>query len=239
MILQLVLIQIATFIVIFVALRLLFGSQLKVALDRLQELQQESLEKEEILNKEIERARSQAQSEIARSKEEARLIVENAKKAAERAGQDGVEQAQVQVRKVLNDATQQAQQITASVTAEAAAKAVALAEELVTRIFTQRGWAAVHAELTREFLDEFAKVDKERLGAPAAKVEIITAGPLDASVRGKLDELLREKLGRGIAVEEKNDPALVMGVVLQMGGLVVDGSLRNKLRKAMDALRQR
>jgi F-type H+-transporting ATPase subunit b len=239
MVLQLILIQIITFIVILVVLRLLFGSQLRVALSRLQDLQHESLEKEEILNKEIERARAQSQSELARSKEEARIILENAKKASGRVAQEGVEQAQVQARKILNDAAEQAKQIEASVTAEAAAKAVALAEELIVRILTERGRAAFHAELVKEFLDEFAKVDKERLKTPCQKVEIISVEPLVASVRGKLEELLREKIGHEIAIHEKADPALLMGVMLEMGGLVVDGSLRNKLRKAMDALRQR
>ena len=239
MVLQLILIQIITFVVILVVLRFLFGSQLKIALGRLEDLQQESLEKEEILNKEIERARAQSQSELARSKEEAGLMLENAKKIAERAAQDGVDMAQMQARKILNDAAEHAKQIEASVTAEAAAKAVSLAEELVVRIFTQRGRAAFHAELIREFLDEFAKVDKERLNTPSKKVEVVSIEPLEDSVRGKLEALLREKLGKDIAIEEKIDPALLMGVVLQIGGLVVDGSLRNKLRKAMDVLRQR
>ena len=72
MVLQLIFIQVITFAVIVGILNFLFGSQLKIALNRLQVLHQESLEKEEILNKELERAKVQVQSEIARAKEEAR-----------------------------------------------------------------------------------------------------------------------------------------------------------------------
>jgi F-type H+-transporting ATPase subunit b len=239
MVFQLIFFQVLTFAVILVVLRLLFGSQLKTALNRLQDLQQESLEKEEILNKEIERARAQTQNEIERSKEEARVILENARKIADRAAQDGLAQVQTQARKILTDAAERAKQMEASVSVESAARAVSLAEELFVRVFTERDRAAFHEECVGEFCDELAKVGKERLNMAAKKVDIVSVRPFSAATRQRFAELIREKLGSGVEIDEKIDPSLLAGVVLQMGGLVVDGSLKNKLRKAMDALRQR
>ncbi len=46
---QLILLQIVTFAVLIAVLYFFFGNQLKVALNRLQVLHQESLEKEEVL----------------------------------------------------------------------------------------------------------------------------------------------------------------------------------------------
>ncbi len=233
-----ILIQIITFGVIVVILRLLFGTQLKIALNRLQDLQQESLEKETVLNKEIERARAQSQSEIARSKEEARLILEAAHKNAERIAQEGAEQAQVQARKVLSQAAEHAKGLESAVMGTVAVKAVELARQLIVSIFSEKGLEAFHARLVEEFLEEFERIDRGRLNVSADKVEVVSGRPIEPAHRQKLTALLKAKFGREVAVEEKTDPALLVGVVVQMGGLIVDASLQNKLRKAMEAMRE-
>jgi len=47
------------------------------------------------------------------------------------------------------------------------------------------------------------------------------------------------KLGYDLPVDEKSDPSLIFGIVIRLGGLVVDGSLKNKLSRAMSAMRMK
>ena len=238
-ILQLVFIQIVTFTIILLVLRFVSGTQLKVALKRLQDLHQENLEKEEILNKEIERARTLSQGEIARSKDEAKRIIDNARKSAERLADDARGQAQVHVKKMLEEAEDHARALRAEAVATAEEKAVDVAQRLVAETLTGRGAAAVHRELVAEFLDELEKVEAERLRVAAgAGALVASARPLDEDQRRRLEKILEEKRGAAIPVHETEDPALVTGVVLNLGGLVVDGSLKNRIRKALQALRR-
>ncbi|MGE5279533.1 MAG: F0F1 ATP synthase subunit delta [Deltaproteobacteria bacterium] len=238
-ILQLVFIQIVTFTIILLVLRFVSGSQLQAALKRLQDLHQENLEKEEILNKEIERARALSQGEITRSKEEAKRIMDNARKNAQRLDDDARAQAQIQMKKLLADAEEHARTLRAEAAAGAEVKAIDMARDLVAETFTARGAAAVHRELVAEFLDELEKVEGQRLRVPAeAGAQVSTARLLDEDQRRRLEAILEEKRGEKIPLRETEDPALVTGLVLNLGGLVVDGSLRNRLRKALEVMRR-
>lgn len=237
--LKLILLQVLTFVVIIILLRFFFGSQLKNALNRLQVLHQESLEKEEVLTKEIDKARIQAENEIARSKETARAIVEEARKAAEQAGQQVAEDAQVQAKKLIVDAQERSRKIEAEVRAETEKKAVGIARDLIAMIFSANGQERFHRELIDELIDDLSRVDKEKLAIKASRAEIVTSVPLTDEEREKLSRVLSQQLGYALPMEEKVDSDLVMGMVLKLGGLVIDGSLKNKLGKAVVSLHAR
>jgi len=237
---HLILIQVLTFGIIVVILRFVFGSQLRESLKRLQDLHQESLEKEEILNKEIERARTLSQTEIARSKDEAKRIMDNARRSAERLADDARNQAQAQVRKMLEEAGEHVRSLEAEAAAAAEEKAVEVAQQLVAETFTGRGSAALHRELVEEFLDELERVEPERLRAESPDgIQVTVARPLTAEQRKRLTAILEKKRGAAADLRETEDAGLITGVVLNMGGLVIDGSLKNRMKKALAAVRQR
>lgn len=239
MVVWLILIQLVTFVVIILVLRLLFGTQLKSALNRLQILQQESMEKEEILNKEIERARTQSQNEIARSKEEARLIIEAAKKKSEKIQQEASERSDIQCQKALADAVEKAKRRESEILSQVEAKAVALADELIRQIFTAKSQEAFHHQLIDDLLEEMEKIDPVRLTSEAVSAEVLTPLPLSQEEGGRLSALLNSKINHPISLEIKIDESLVMGLVIRLGGLVVDGSFRNKLDKILTQIKQR
>ncbi len=236
-IVPLVLIQIVTFVVIIIVLQLLFGSHLQNALKRLQALHQESLEKEEILNKELQRAKAQSQSEIARSKEEAKKIIESARKSAEKISLEASERADIEIRKVMAEAQQKAKSIESEVLAGAEEKSVELSRDLIKLTFTQRGCEALHAQFIEELIEELRKLDREKLPVKVDKVEVMTSAALGPAAKKGLKELFSEKLGKDVAIEEKVDDSLIIGIIIRLGGLIIDGSLKNKLSKAMNVLR--
>ena len=84
LIFQIILIQIATFTLIVLFLRWLLYSHISRALERLQKLNQQNLEKEKVLKEEFERARKQAEVEIQQGKVEAESIKEQAKEDGEK-----------------------------------------------------------------------------------------------------------------------------------------------------------
>ncbi|MFA5039485.1 MAG: F0F1 ATP synthase subunit delta [Candidatus Omnitrophota bacterium] len=231
--LKLVLLQVMTFVVIIILLRFFFGSQLKNALGRLQVLHQESLEKEEVLTKEIEKARIQAENEIARSKETAKAILEEARQAAEKVGLEAVEQAQAQAKKIIAETQERAKKIEIEVRAETEKKAIGLARELIGLIFSSEGQERFHRELIDELIDDLGQVDKERLAIRATRAEVSSSVPLSPEEKKKFSEVLFSRLGHNLPIDESVDPGLIMGMVLKLGGLVIDGSLKNKLHKAM------
>lgn len=237
MVIQLVFFQILTFAVIVAVLHLFFGTQLKIALKRLQVLHQESLEKEEVLNKELERAKVQVQSEIARSKEEARYIIDEAKKKGERAAQESAENAQEEAKKIIAESLEHAKKREAELLACVEQKAVGLAAELIRYTFAQKDQRALHAQMIDELIEEFKKIDKDKFSVRTSQVVVSTPVPLNDKEKKDLKEAVEAKLGNTVTLEEDVDEALVAGLVVRLGGLVIDGSIKNKFSKAIHFLR--
>ncbi len=237
MVIQLILIQVVTFAVIIGVLHLLFGSQLKIALNRLQVLHQESLEKEEILNKELERAKVQSQSEIARAKEEAKTIVDAARRNAERIALEASEKAQIEAKKTVAESIEKAKKLESEMLSSAEEKAVGLAQDVIRYTFSEKGQEILHTQLIDDLIEELKKVDKARLAVKVDRAEVTTPAGLSPSEKQKLQEILSEKLGYRVALEEKIDATLIVGMEIKLGGLVIDGSLKNKLARAMNAVR--
>ncbi|MFH1692581.1 MAG: F0F1 ATP synthase subunit delta [Candidatus Omnitrophota bacterium] len=237
MVIQLVFFQILTFAVIVAVLHLFFGTQLKIALKRLQVLHQESLEKEEILNKEIERAKAQAQSEIARSKEEARYIIDEAKKKAEHVIEESAGNAQEEAKKIMAESLEHAKKRESEILACVDQKAVVLATELIRYTFAQKDKLMLHTQMIDALIEEFKKIDQAKFSIKTSEVVVTTPVALNEQEKKNLKEAIEEKMGNSVVLEEVVDEALVAGLIVQLGGLVVDGSIKNKFNKVMQFLR--
>ena len=73
-----------------------------------------------------------------------------------------------------------------------------------------------------------ALVDRE-LGR--VKVGIRAAAPLSEAVQTEIAALARRLAGKDVAVTSEIDPELLGGVVLDVGGIVYDGSVRTRLAR--------
>jgi F-type H+-transporting ATPase subunit delta len=82
------------------------------------------------------------------------------------------------------------------------------------------------------FTEFGARVAELRRQQPVA---VVSAAPLSEALRERLRETLARATGREIVLEERVDPGLLGGLVVQLGDRRIDGSLRTRL----DTLRER
>ena len=68
-------------------------------------------------------------------------------------------------------------------------------------------------------------------------VNVTTAFPLSDSIEDKLTNSLKEKLQRGVVLRSQIDKSLIGGVIVRAGDLVIDGSVRGKLAKLVEAMK--
>ena len=96
------------------------------------------------------------------------------------------------------------------------------------RLLVDRGRISELGDLT----DAYA----ERVAAAEGRVEIVavTAIPLDDDLRRTITDRIRDVTGRDATLIERIDEDIIGGLVLEVGGVRVDGSVRGRL----DALRQ-
>jgi len=80
----------------------------------------------------------------------------------------------------------------------------------------------VIAQAYRAIADEHAR---------RTRVELRTAAPLPGDLHAEIESVLREGLGREIAIETETEAALLGGAVVAIGDRVYDGSVRTRLHR--------
>jgi F-type H+-transporting ATPase subunit delta len=67
-------------------------------------------------------------------------------------------------------------------------------------------------------------------------VTAVTAVPLTPDLRQKIQDKVRAQTGRDAEIEETVDPSIIGGLVLRVGDVVVDASLRTRLEEMRRSL---
>ena len=82
-------------------------------------------------------------------------------------------------------------------------------------------------------IEDIAQAYREQIGEVAGRVNvtITSAVELSAEVTDALKAAIEKKLNKEVVSTELVDAGLLSGVTIQIGDLVVDGSLRTQLRK--------
>jgi F-type H+-transporting ATPase subunit delta len=68
--------------------------------------------------------------------------------------------------------------------------------------------------------------------------EVTSARPLTDAQREELARALREKVGRTVKLEERVDEGLIGGLVVRVGSLMIDTSIRSKLARLHNAMKE-
>ncbi len=237
---QIILIQIATFTLIVLFLRWLLYSHISRALDRLQKLNQQNLEKEKVLKEEFERARKQAEIEIQQGKLEAENIKEQAKEDGEKTRRNLLESSKEEAKRIVSEGMRDSQRKYNDLLLDMQDKAVYLAADIVKYIFTERIRKVLHEQVIDELIDDVAGLDKEKIRAQGDKAEIVCAFPLEVQQKQRLQQALSSKLERNIIIEETVDPEIVGGLIIRLSGFVViDGSIRNKFKRIVPIMKDK
>ncbi len=234
---QLLIIQVITFVGLLLVLRALFQRQLSVALARLRRLHEENLAREEELKKELEQAKIDKEKELAKAKEEAEAIIKEAKDKSEKMSLDSQAQAKEIVQKNLEQAKIEQAKLEKELLGKYQERAVELAIRMLQVTFTEQGKEMLQHQLISELLDEMQNLEQEKFTVKTKEIKILSAYPLSKIEREKLLHILCDKVGMAVELQEVNDPGIIMGLVVQIGALTIDGSLRNKLKKIIPYLK--
>jgi F0F1-type ATP synthase delta subunit len=234
---QLILIQAITALGIFIFLRLLFSRDLSAALKRLQELQRQNIEKEIALNKELELAKQNRQSEIERGRDEAKKLKDLARADIEKSKEQMLLKAKQEADAFLTHAAQERELLKQQLSLQIEEVGVNLALGMIRDIFSQEARQELQRELVDELIIELRKIDKEKLKVETKKAEVTSSYPLLDNQKNGIREILRDVMGYSVELEEKTDASIISGLVINLGGLILDGSLQNKLRKIIPYLK--
>lgn len=236
---QLITVQVVAFIFIVLFLRWLLHAHIVNALRRLRKLNQENLEKEKALKEELERARKEARREVEEGRRQAEELKEQAKKEAEKNREDVLIRARKEAKRLISEAISDCQRKGAELNLEMQEKAMYLATDMIKYIFTEQGRESLHTQLIDELIDEIEKLEKGKINAKGDKAEVVCAYTLGSVQKTKLKNVLSSSLNRDIKLSEKPDPQIIAGLIIKMGGFVIDGSVKNRLRKILSMIKEK
>jgi F-type H+-transporting ATPase subunit b len=236
---QLILIQLVTFILIILFLRWLLYTHISRALRRLQQLNQENLKKEKALKEELERAKREVERELAQGRQQAENIRAHAREEAQKDREEIIAQARKEAKRLINEALRDCQRKRIELISEAQEKAVYLATDMIRYIFTDQGRQDLHFQLINELIGEIKDLEQKKIKAEGTQVEIICVCPLKDEQKRSLKQALQTKLNRNISLTERIDEDIIAGLIVKLGGFVIDGSIKNKLKKILPMMKEK
>ncbi|MBN2119632.1 MAG: F0F1 ATP synthase subunit delta [Candidatus Omnitrophica bacterium] len=239
MLIQLLIIQILTFAGIIIVLRLLFQKNLNSALKRLRQLHEQALIKEAELKEKLEKAEREKEAEIEKGRLAAQQILDAAKKETETLRLNSEEQAKQQTQKILSQGKDELEKLRANLLSEIETKALHLSSEMIKYAFSAEGKAGLQRQLIDETIQEINNLESGRFSVKTDQVRVISSFPLTDQEKERLANIISEKTNLKVSLKEDTDPELITGLVLEIGDLIIDGSLKNKLKKVIPYLKNR
>jgi len=227
------------FIVIIFFMRLLFSKKLNFALKRLNTLHEDYLSKEAKLKEEIEKAKKEKNAEIERGRREAQEMIEVAKKESKNLRNNIEEEASREAARIVKKGKDEIEKLKRDFEADAENKAINLSVQMIEHTFSTEGKEALQRQFIEEIIKEIDSLPKDKFTVKRENIEIKTSYPLDDKERAQLKKVLSEKIGVAVKLEEKVDKELIMGLFIKIGALVIDGSLKNRLKRVIPDLKKK
>lgn len=229
MLLQMVIIQVITFFAIVLVLRKLLYAETALEAKRLRALKEENARKEKELTEKITTAENAYKEKISKAEEDIRALKERAEKEMEEARIAAMDKARAEAERILSVAVNSKEKMREEIANEMQKKIPVTAVQIFKDFLSPSMREITHKELLREVVNEVKKVDRPKFNVKAKKGELISAYSLTKAERGLVTSAVFSKMGRKIQFDEKVDRALVAGVVIKLGALVIDASLENRL----------
>lgn len=220
------------FVILIVVFRKVLNQNVIMATRHLEELNEDYNKKQKEIDSRLEEAKRTAGELVAKAHEEVEKeklrIIKEAETERDRilketraAGEDMIQQADRSRQRLLSELDER-------IAKEAASKAC----EIIQHTLPDRFKRDIHSQWVKE-LTEASLERLSHLNIPEGleEIKIISAFSLLEEERKGLSKKLKELLGRAVTLKEEVDPSVVAGLIINIGNLVLDGSLKNKIRE--------
>ena len=217
--------------IVFVIKRMLLGDT-KRAVARLSQVEIDVRKREENIRREIE----EHEKEFAKRKAEAEADMqkrsEDAMKEIAHNREQVLESAKKESDRILENAAKSEERLRAQIALEMEEKAVGYSVQILQLVFSEKVTAEMDRLFIGELLDALEQVDSSSITVDAGLAEFVTSHPMDAAQKARLEQMLKDKFGVTVKVEEKIRKELLAGMIIKLGSLEIDASLLNRCQEA-------
>jgi len=240
---QLIIVQIITFIGLALVLRKILISSSYSETKRLQQLNEENTLKSQELARKIAEAENEHLERITKAEDETREMKKKARKEIEELRDAIVAKGKAEGERIVAQALSAKEEIRAEIEDQMQERCVAISLKMFRKILSSEEQKLVYDGLMGSALRELAAIEGDRLKAvnldelSQKAVEVKTSHSMNPEQKEKLETVLSSKLGKKITVQEVRDREIISGIVIMLGSFMIDGSLSERFRRAAEGLK--
>jgi uncharacterized membrane protein len=132
---------------------------------------------------------------------------------------------------IVSQAANAREEMIQGIKSEIEVRSTEKAAEMLGQILPDIITKDLHNEWVNDLLKNgFGDIARMNLGADVAEAQVKSAHALTAEQRALLQKKLKDALKRDIPLTADTDPSLVAGIIVTIGSIVVDGSLKLKIK---------
>lgn len=233
-IIPLLLIEILIFGILVLLLRQVLMRPMGRLSSHLEKLNEDYTKKLEEAKKQKEEAEKYYRETIAKAREETERLKQQLIQEGQEAGRQALAEGRQQGEEIIRRAQSASEMMMQEIEKKIETKALEKTRQWLLQLLPGKMSEETHSCWVNAFLENsFEGWSRFQVLEKTQEVEVLTAFPLKASEKKKLETQLSKMLDRTIQIREKVDPHLILGLRLTMDNLVVDGSFQSKIVEAL------
>jgi len=217
---------------LFVMYRIL-GKQATQATDRFTQMSEDFDQKKSQLKKMEQEAELKADKLVMAAQQESERLKSKAVEETQQLRQEKINESRKDAERIVNDAMKARDAMKLELVEQMHGKTIDAACQLVLNVFPEKLRQDIHIYWVNELLEHgLEALDRFETREEVEAVEIEIAFPLSADHREKIMKAIKHRIHADIILKEKLNPELVAGLRMNLGHLVLEGSLAARLKEA-------
>ncbi len=231
LVLGFVIAQIIIFTVIIVVLKRLIFQDTTSAINRINKLDTITREKEKLLSQKLDETEKYLESRKKELADEETRLKKEAQRAATQLQEDMIKAAKTEAEDIIKKAQSSREKIKVEATIEAEGKMIDFCRDILGKVLSSAVQAQLNEQLVQEFLADLEQADLGKVGKEVNKIQVVSGRALNEETKKIIKKILDNKLGRTVEMEISEDHAILGGLLMKFGTMIVDGSLSEHVKE--------
>lgn len=176
-----------------------------------------------------------ADEELEKRRTEARELIEKMRAEVEEElkaeREKAITKARQEAEEIIIKANNAREKIKSDLEKEFDLRVIEYSLQALNEVMSDKAKTAFANALVEEFVSKLESIDVSRISADVTTAELISVSATDASMKNKIESILKGKLNRAISINVKTDASLGGGVILKFGSMAIDASLGSAIRE--------
>lgn len=233
LIVSLIFLQVVIFTGMIFLLKNVMSKNVGAATKHLEEMGQEYAKKEKEIEKQLEEIKQKSQEILTKAEADGLKQKEQIVQSAQEEKDKAINTAQAKADEIMRQADRAYKALLDEINKKIKEGAKDEAIRLLGKALPEELRRDIHNRWVSDLITgNLQELDRLRLDNAIAQAGVISAFYLTEEQTRGLSEKIKEKLGRDLEIKVEIDPQIISGLVVNIGSIVFDGSLKSKIQQA-------